>query len=219
LHKQCVFIDLPGHGNSPLDPIEDTSMQAMALKVKDIVDKNKIQTYAIVGHSMGGYVGLELAHLDPRCEKLVLLNSNFWADNDEKKEDRKRVAAIVLKMKSFFLHEAIPNLFLDSEKQKSEVHKLIKEAEKMDALAIANASLAMAERVDFTQMVLDRGINLEIIQGEKDAIVPLTKMKSLHADDDHLEVINDCGHMCHIEAPGRVMSALQKALNEKRKLN
>ena len=73
---QQVAIDLPGHGNSSLQGI--TSMKEMSNEVQKLLNSLNINDYDVIGHSMGGYVGLELLKNDQRCAHLLLLNSNFW---------------------------------------------------------------------------------------------------------------------------------------------
>ena len=36
--------------------------------------------------------GLLLKEKDNRCEKVILMNSNFWADSEQKKKDRSLAA-------------------------------------------------------------------------------------------------------------------------------
>ena len=79
----------------------------MALQVLEILKELKITQFTLVGHSLGAYVGLELCHLAP-CQKLILLNSNCWSDDEQKRRDRLRVAEIVFKAKKHFIREAIP---------------------------------------------------------------------------------------------------------------
>lgn len=197
---RCVFIDLPGHGDSGFDNEFPTSMQSMAKKVMELVDHLGLERYALVGHSMGGYVGLELKYLDTRCEKLILLNSNFWEDSELKKKDRKRVAQIVQKNKDLFLYEAIPNLFSHPEKFNFEIRKIIDTAKNMSPDAIGQISIAMSKRNSFDSKIEMISPQLLIIQGNEDSIVPLEKMEeslSLHPEI-RFEVI-ESGHMSHIE--------------------
>ena len=104
LGRQCIFIDLPGHGNSALLNEIPPSIERMAERVLEITDELNLNSYSIVGHSMGGYVGLQLLKKDKHAQRLILLNSNFWADPEEKKVDRRRVADLVFKAKDFFLY-------------------------------------------------------------------------------------------------------------------
>lgn len=88
LPAQRIFIDLPGHGKSELtDTSEWPSIDFMTDEVMNVLTKLRIESYNVIGHSMGGYIGLLLKEKDNRCEKVILMNSNFWADS-EKKEKR-----------------------------------------------------------------------------------------------------------------------------------
>ncbi|MFZ9658097.1 MAG: alpha/beta fold hydrolase, partial [Crocinitomicaceae bacterium] len=123
---QQIRIDLPGHGNSAL-PDQVPSIAGMAQAVFEVLDSLAIQSFSVVGHSMGAYVGLELS-MHPGFQQLILLNSNCWSDSEQKKQDRLRVAQIVYKAKDIFIREAIPNLFQSPESSKKESAVLIEEA-------------------------------------------------------------------------------------------
>jgi pimeloyl-ACP methyl ester carboxylesterase len=60
---QLILIDARGHGES--DKPHDTSQyadSAMPLDVVALLDQLKIERSAFFGHSMGGLIGLALAH-------------------------------------------------------------------------------------------------------------------------------------------------------------
>lgn len=204
-----VFIDLPGHGQSDLTSIHQPSIHYMMQEIRSVLDNIGILNYHIIGHSMGGYVALELKKNDPRCEKVILLNSNFWPDSEEKKVDRVRVAEIVLKAKRKFLQEAIPGLFLNPQGQKKEIGALLEEAEKMDESAIAFASLAMRNREDNRALLQENPNDFLIIQGKEDPVVPVAMMlQELENLPIAMETLSPCGHMAHIEQTDVVLSLL-----------
>ena len=208
---QCVFIDLPGHGASNLGT-EALSMSSIAVSIRSLVLEMGIESYDVVGHSMGGYVALELKKIDPSCDKLVLLNSNFWEDSPLKKIDRQRVAELVQTKKDGFIATAIPNLFLKPAAWENDVASLIQEAKGIDADAIAQSSIAMSERTDNFEVVLDHQDEVLIIQGEFDAIVSAELMKE-RLMELHLELrMLPSGHMAHIEHRDLVQEALLKFL-------
>ena len=93
LKIQSILIDLPGHGSSPLSDefSKNRSVGQMADEVIELIDHLGIKEFNIVGHSMGGYVALEVKNKRPLCQKVVLLNSNYWEDAVPKKRDRKRI--------------------------------------------------------------------------------------------------------------------------------
>ncbi len=211
---QVILIDLPGHGKSKNEDDHDPSITFMAEKVIELADHLEISTFSLVGHSMGGYVALELKNKwKDRCDKVVLMNSNFWEDSDSKKKDRLRVAEIVFKNKSHFIREAIPNLFVRKENFPSEISALISEALEMDKHGISYASLAMRNRGNTKKVIQNYPKDFLIIQGALDTIVPMDKMKEeLGSINIQVEVIDKVGHMSHFEATESVKNNLLKFL-------
>lgn len=198
---QKIVVDLPGHGNS-LDVSEESTMNYMAELVFDLLVLLNVKQYTIVGHSMGGYVGLELMKRDSNCNKLVLLNSNFWNDSPEKIQNRERVSNVIRTNKSHFLYETIPNLFLNPEKYDYEVKALIDESKRMKSVNIERVSIAMGKRKNNKELVVEQLDNILIIQGEEDVIVSKTEMDNkLKGLKSKYVVLKNTGHMAHIELP------------------
>jgi pimeloyl-ACP methyl ester carboxylesterase len=70
-----VAPDLLGHGESD-KPRHDYSLGAYANLLRDLMTAIGIERATIVGHSLGGGVGMQLAYQHPlRCERLVLVSS------------------------------------------------------------------------------------------------------------------------------------------------
>ncbi len=204
LNAQCIFIDLPGHGQSPLnDSAEIPSIRFMADEVLQVLNALEVNEFTVIGHSLGAYVGLELARL-PSCQKLIFLNSNCWSDDEQKRRDRLRVAELVYSAKKHFIREAIPGLFGRPTDFQNEINELIKEANHMSPDAIAYAALAMRERTDYTLEVVANPSRYVFIHGEMDTLVSTeTLLKRLPGITIHL--LTNAGHMSHIESSGRVL--------------
>lgn len=208
-----VTIDLPGHGKSKDQVSSCSSMEEMAKEVIAVIDELELTNYHLIGHSMGGYVGLELMRLDSRLDKVMLLNSNFWSDSPQKVRDRNRVAEIVLTNKSHFIYEVIPNLFLSPEDFDVNVKELIAEALEMSSVAISKISLAMSRRKDFSDFVNENSGGLTIIQGFEDPIVPVGQMRELlQGTRVNYEELKNVGHMAHFENRERVNSIIEQFL-------
>lgn len=207
-----VRIDLPGHGGSK-DFLCDT-IEEMAIQVLSLLTDLKLESFHVIGHSMGGYVALELKKNDPRCKKIMLLNSNFWTDSDERAADRRRIAEIVMSNQSHFIYEVIPNLFLDPQSHDAMVKKLIQEALLMSPGAIGKASIAMSVRANHTDLALTNASDITCIQGVEDRIVTVDQMRSA-SENSSLKVIefSGVGHMAHIEAPDKVNVCVVDFLN------
>ena len=211
---QCVEIDFPGHGTSKVNDNQNFEMSNLAIDIKFLLSDLGLDAYSVVGHSMGGYVGLELMRIDAKCDKLVLLNSNFWVDSDQKMKDRARVAKIVLQNKNIFLYEAIPKLFYDPEHFTKEVKSLLEESKQINAETIANYSLSMSNRKDHRKVVEHRMKDVLIIQGEFDSIVPKELMiNQLDGLGCELLILPGCGHMSHIETPDEIVKAISLFLS------
>lgn len=210
---QSILIDLPGHGNSTLEDTESPSLNYFAKQVITLLKKLEIDQYHVVGHSMGGYVSLILKEKDENCEKVILLNSNFWEDSDDKKRDRIRVADIVLKNKTLFLKEAIPNLYNDRQNFESQIQSLLEEALKMEEMSIAYASIAMSKRTDYSEFIRTRNKEIFMIQGQNDQIVPIELSKEKNTKIEiPLYVVDNVGHMSHFESPKIVKDLLNEIL-------
>jgi pimeloyl-ACP methyl ester carboxylesterase len=217
LNFQKIVIELPGHGQSALkDDSEQPSLNFYAKEVQEVLSFLKIEKFSIVGHSLGAYVALILKEQNVACQKVVLLNSNFWADSEQKKKDRLRVAEIAFKAKKIFINEAIPNLFGQVELFQNEIEVLKEEAMKIEPESIAYAALAMRERKDYSPMIAENPSDFFIIHGALDRLVTtefLVEQTSRIFKENmvnHVLIIQEAGHMAHIETSEVVFELLSK---------
>jgi pimeloyl-ACP methyl ester carboxylesterase len=217
LNFQKIFIELPGHGQSALrDDSENPSLNFYANEVQKVLAFLKVEKFSIVGHSLGAYVALILKEQNGSCQKVVLLNSNFWADSEQKKKDRLRVAEIAFKAKKVFINEAIPNLFGKVELFQNEIDSLKEEAMKIEPESIAYTALAMRERNDYSEVIAENPTDYFIIHGDLDRLVTtqfLTEQtKPIFREQlaNHVFIIKEAGHMAHIETSEMVMQLLKQ---------
>jgi pimeloyl-ACP methyl ester carboxylesterase len=200
LNGRKILIDLPGHGLSALEAgFESPSIHFMAQEVETVLEFLEVDSCQLVGHSMGGYVGIEVMRRKfVKVRKMVFLNSNCWADNEQKKKDRERVAQIAFKAKHIFIQEAIPNLFGTTENFQSDISQLKSEALKLTSASIAYAALAMKERKDYTSWVQETPDKFLFIHGELDRLVATQELIE-RVFPAEVKVIPEAGHMAHIE--------------------
>ena len=66
-----LAVDLPAHGRSGGEPLG--SIGAMADWVKQVLEKNKIKSASLIGHSMGALIALEFAARYPECAERIAL--------------------------------------------------------------------------------------------------------------------------------------------------
>src|SRR4051812_40097190 len=72
---RVIAVDLPGFGDSPM-PREKITINGYAAIVDGLLDGLGIERCVVVGNSMGGFIGAELAiEYSTRIEKLVLVSA------------------------------------------------------------------------------------------------------------------------------------------------
>src|SRR5690606_33799294 len=109
-------IDLPGHGLSKIYGKIHT-MDLMAEEVKKVTDSLSLEKFHLLGHSMGGYASLAFAEKFPEVLKsITLFFSTYFADDEEKKEQRRKSFRIIKEAYPNYVNAGIPNLFNENEK-------------------------------------------------------------------------------------------------------
>lgn len=215
---ESILVDLPGHGNSSLTDDGNPSLDFMAIEVQKLLKSISVKNYHVIGHSMGGYVALLLKEMDPNCQKVIMMNSNYWEDSPEKKKDRVRVADIALKAKNLFINEAIPGLFYRHSRKDLIVQSLINEAKMMDGESIAYSSLAMRDRSDKLEIIQKYTESFMFLLGKFDSMNNPLKIelenKKVKAETN---VLNQSGHMIHLEEPEVALTVILSFLIKKRK--
>ena len=211
--KTCISVDLFGHGESGFDDALEPAVATMAEQVIDTLTELRIDEYAVVGHSLGGYVALELLKKDIRVSQVVLLHSHPWDDSPEKKKDRDRVIEMVQTKSQVFINEAIPGLFRNPQKNHDTVEAYKKIASLMRPSAIAWAAAAMRDRESNVNVMLEKAGQCAMIQGRHDKVVPMEKIRELSEQSGiPLVVLPDDAHMSQAEHPQMAYEALRAIL-------
>lgn len=209
---KAILVELPGHGDSPFYPYgEEMTIRNMSDDVNKVIQTLSISKFSIVGHSLGGYVALDLKSIvkNDSIEKVVLLNSHPWSDAESKKKERTRVVNIVDHNKLLFLNEAIPNLFRNPVQYKKEVQIQLEEAIRMSEVAIIQALVAMRDRKDAMDVMKKLGPNCLVIQGKYDHLIPYEEMKEFTEKRNNVYyLVEEAGHMAHIESEDEVVEQL-----------
>jgi pimeloyl-ACP methyl ester carboxylesterase len=211
---RVITIDLLGHGQSDCLGYVHT-MEDNAHVVHEILAHLKIEKATIIGHSMGGYVGLALAELFPKqIEKLVLLNSTAKEDSAEKKVNRSRAIKAVKQNYVNFVNLAIGNLFSENNRI-----RLAKEIETVKAEALQTplqgiiASLeGMKIRKDRVFILQQNDFPILLILGKKDPVLNYQESLSQIEGNDTKLVLFEDGHMSHIENKEALQTVLLQYL-------
>lgn len=171
-HYTVQTIDLPGFGLS-LPTGTGTSMKSMAEAVLECLELNPNEKFFLMGHSMGGYVGLELLKLIPnQIQGFGLIHSTPLADSEERKQKRKQVLAFIEKYgKQKYLESFFPGLFREGN---YEPHKefLLAEAMKSSEQGISEAVIAMMNREDNLKYLVKSEVPVFWGIGKEDSLIP-----------------------------------------------
>lgn len=189
-----------------------TRSDTIAGLASDALAQVREGTFALAGHSMGGYVALELMRLVPgRVERLALLNTNARPDSPESTENRRRLVALAERD----FDAAVATLL---EKQLSPAHladpaltaTISQMARSVGREAFARQQKAIMGRADSRPGLARIACPTLVVAGRDDAIMPVALLQELAEGipGARLEVIDECGHAAMLEHPEAVTDAL-----------
>ncbi len=105
---RVVSMDIPGHGVSEVKGDVHT-MAFLADTAVGVLDGLGISQAVVVGHSMGGYVALEMLRRHPqRLSGIVLMHALPDADTPERRDSRLHEAEAVLAGRKVLLTRQVP---------------------------------------------------------------------------------------------------------------
>ncbi|MDY0101666.1 MAG: alpha/beta hydrolase [Lentimicrobium sp.] len=208
-----LMIDLPGHGRSGLMG-EVNTMADMADVVLAVADSEQINKFVVCGHSMGGYVAVELAkHAPERIKGAVFLHSHIAPDDEQAKENRRRTVNIVKLNHTGFIRQFIPDLFseINRERLASEIEKLSNRAASTSAKSIIASLEGMKERSGGLDLLLETEIPLFFVIGKNDSRMPYNKVmaQAMMGRNIQVQLLDNVGHMSFLEAPEKVFPVLR----------
>jgi len=209
---RIITIDLLGHGESDCLGYVHT-MEENANAVQEVLISLKIEKTIILGHSMGGYVGLALAELFPKnIQKLVLLNSTSKEDSAEKKLNRTRAIKAVKQNYVSFVSLAIANLFSENNRTRlsNEIEKVKEQALKTPLQGIIASLEGMKIRKDREVLLHENRFPVLLVLGKKDPVLNYEDSLS-QIEDTTVELVSfEDGHMSQIENKEELKLILQK---------
>jgi pimeloyl-ACP methyl ester carboxylesterase len=212
---QVIRVDLPGFGKS--DCIEDThSMELFAECTQQLLLELNIDKFTLIGHSMGGYVGLALSEICPdKIEHTCLFHSTAKADSEQKKNDRNRAIKSVKDKQNVYLKTAISFLFPEQFQAScfGHIQKMIEEAKNLHSSGVIAALKGMQQRKDCNDLLKSLSCRKTYIAGKFD---PLLNVAALREEASNNEAnfieIENAGHMSHFECPSETINTFLKLL-------
>lgn len=206
---RVICVDLPGFGKSPL-PKDEFSIAGIATIVWSFLDAMKIERCFVIGHSLGGYVSLELANQQPdRFLGFCLFHSTAYPDDETKKMNRTKVMEFVAKNGTpAFVQTLIPSLFENPQHQM--VDKILREANEINPATIISYARAMRDRNDLTHVYSTFPQPVLFIGGLKDGVISpesITRQAKL-ASNKKVVMLDAVAHMGMMESPAKAQEEL-----------
>ena len=204
-----ILLSLPGFiasSDEQAEPLDAPySISELAARFWSEIDPHIAPRVHLAGHSMGGYVCLEMAAQHPeRVASLALIHSHVFADSDEKKAQRgATIQDIHQHGHGPLVKRMIPSLFYQPEAKAVVVQKLMDRAMGYPDQAWSYGAGAMRDRREHTDTIAALSVPVLMIMGDHDFAVPLDvvyRQAGLPANGC-LRIYENTGHMSMYERP------------------
>jgi pimeloyl-ACP methyl ester carboxylesterase len=219
-HYRVIAPNLPGVHCKPLalHHSQAPNIRMYVEVLHELMHHLHIEQYYIVGHSMGGYIGLSFAdYYVNHVQGLLLFHSTTYEDNEAKKTSRMKVAEFIQEWGvTKYLETATPNLFGDAFKKTNPgvIQNVIESGSGISQEAMIQFVFAMRNRKAMTHLLKQHTIPVWMIVGEADLAVPiqdsLEQIKLLPSSNSL--VLNNVGHMGMFEATDQVNEFIHQCI-------
>ncbi len=215
-HYRVLSPDLPGFGESRWLE-DDLSLPQVASSLVDWMEELSLETPIIIGHSLGGYVALEIARLSPDLRGIGLFHSTAYPDDEEKRGVRDRTIVFVQKHGvTKFVDSFVPQLF--PEERREEL------SEKISALLEIARTTPQETLLAYTKAMKKRESSIEVLKALTcpKLMIAGTLDTSVKIDDarkqaevckiDHFHELPATGHMGMFEREAETLAIVSDFL-------
>lgn len=214
---RVVAPDLPGFGRSDTQP--GATMTDYAEVLEYLIRDQDLERPVFIGHSMGGYAALEVAHRqEVALSGLGLFHSHAYPDNPETKKLRAKSATFISKYGlDLYLRDFFPRLFTASyvAERLYTVDQLKKRARQYDPEGVIRAQHAMAGRKDHRELLRHTDLPVLFLLGLEDNL----QTKEAWLAQTHLpqtasiHLLPGIAHMGVFEAPDKCVRIIREFLD------
>ena len=218
LDYNVFCLDLPGFGDFHFD-VYDLSIAEIAQIVQNEINNLQLDHYVLIGHSLGGYVALELAKQFPQKIKgLVMFHSTAFADTPGRVEKRNDVINFLEKHGSAkFVQSFIPQLFITELREtcKANINKLVEKGSEINKNVLIAYTKAMQTRNDNRRLLNELGFPIHFIVGKKDSSISLEdSIKQIQTPKISSSlIIENCGHVGMFEQSKITLKSIKSYLS------
>lgn len=218
-HYRCIGFDHRGHGRSEKSTA-GYDMENLYQDAVGFIEALKCAPCHFVGLSTGGFIGLRIGIRRPDLVKsLILMDTSADAEPEESLGENK-LMLFVVRWLGFWplIRRVLPIFFspkfLNDPDRQNEVAEWRKRITSNDRMAIYRFGHGIFSRDSVYDQIDKIQTPTLIIAGENDVPTPVDKAKRIaeKIPGASLEIIPDAGHLCTIEEPSAVNSAIERFL-------
>lgn len=210
-----ILIDHRGTGlNSALSFPND--MMVLAHDIAAIIKAEKLAAAHIVGHSMGGYIAQHFAHSYPAMVTSLILMSTYQKKFSNQTWSYKSLLELVnygVDRRALIIN-SMPWLYsasyMDNEQQCIDHIERMNEREFPPSIETILAQINIINHFDASAFLAKLKMPTLVIGGDEDRIIPETYFQQLSQalPNAQLKIIQQTGHMIHIEKPNEVAKTI-----------
>lgn len=212
---RVICPDLPGFGQSPICN-EPFNLPDISDQLSEWLLSLNLKQSIVIGHSLGGYVVLELArrHKD-LFNGFGLFNSSAFEDTPEKKDNRNKLIKFIDKegVKPF-IRTFVPSLFYPptSHQFDGEIERIKELGNKIDKRAVMAYAAAMRDRSDNMDILKQNAERFLLISGAEDQNIPLDASREMAGLllPENAHIIQGTAHMSMFEKEALTIDIIRK---------
>lgn len=214
---RCVCFSQRGAGATP-PHMSTWGIDDLADDVAAVLDAMQIETVALCGLSVGGYIALAFARKYPhRLNALILADTRKEADSPEARVKRDEMITYAQNHSARdVIEKMLPNLVSKNtrEHQPQIVQEIIEIASELPREGIIATLHALRDRPDATPQLREIKVPTLVIVGAEDAITSPDVARDLahEISGARLEIIDLAGHLSNLEQPQKFSEALHRFL-------
>lgn len=212
---RCIVPDLRGFGES--EAAEPYSMDQYADDVVALLDSLEVESAAICGLSMGGYIAFAIWRRHPtRVRGLVLCDTKAGADSAEARKARDEAIALATAGGAAALAEKQVTGLLGKAtrvRQPALADDLRAMISRQSTAGVVGALGALRDRPDSRETLPTITVPTLVLVGEDDVLTPPSEARAIVESlpenaSAQLEIIAEAGHLSCVERPAAVTHAM-----------
>jgi len=212
-HYRIITMDIPGHGESQ-HWNKALHVDDIASALLYIIDREKINSIYLIGHSLGGYITMAFSELyRERLKGYCLFHSTCFPDTEEKRMNRDREIRIIRQgKKNQVINVNITRGFADDnlDRLRDQVERAKTIAHSCSNEGTIALLRAMKSRPDRSHILAKADLPVLLIGGMKDNYISAEDFEKLIRIAPHATVVKleNTGHMGFVEEPGKSHEAV-----------